>query len=135
MVLPSLRSIGLAAACLAIASCGTKARPWNVLLVTFDTTRADRIGCYGNDEIATPTLDGLAAAGVRFANAFSAAPITAPSHSTILTGRYPWRHGVWKNPAPDAGIEEIDVLEMDFGEEFAEELTEKLDALVKTLVE
>jgi arylsulfatase A-like enzyme/thioredoxin-like negative regulator of GroEL len=70
---------------------------WNVLLVTFDTTRADHLGCYGNNRIRTPALDGLAAQGVRFARATSAVPITAPSHATILTGRYPVAHGVRDN--------------------------------------
>jgi arylsulfatase A-like enzyme/Tfp pilus assembly protein PilF len=76
---------------------GQRARSWNVLLVTFDTTRADHIGSYGNSRIQTPTLDGLAASGLRFANAYTAVPITAPSHSTILTGRYPISHGVRDN--------------------------------------
>ncbi|MFN2333691.1 MAG: sulfatase-like hydrolase/transferase, partial [Wenzhouxiangellaceae bacterium] len=57
----------------------------------------DRIGSYGNDRIQTPTLDGLASEGIRFANAVSVAPITAPSHSTILTGLYPTGHGVRDN--------------------------------------
>ncbi|MBZ0114869.1 MAG: sulfatase-like hydrolase/transferase [Thermoanaerobaculia bacterium] len=72
-------------------------RPWNVVLVTFDTTRADHIGCYGSERARTPHLDALAAAGVRFDQAFAAAPITLPSHSTILTGLYPLAHGVRDN--------------------------------------
>jgi arylsulfatase A-like enzyme/Tfp pilus assembly protein PilF len=75
----------------------TQADRWNVLLVTFDTTRADHIGCYGNPRIRTPTLDRLAADGVRFTRALSAVPITLPSHSTIMTGRYPIAHGVRDN--------------------------------------
>lgn len=69
----------------------------NVLLVTFDTTRADHIGCYGNTGIRTPNIDALAAEGVRFAQAVSAVPITTPSHSTIMTGKYPIAHGVRDN--------------------------------------
>ncbi|HKI85563.1 MAG TPA: sulfatase-like hydrolase/transferase, partial [Thermoanaerobaculia bacterium] len=76
---------------------GHKGKPWNVLIVTFDTTRADHIGCYGNKRIKTPTLDGLAREGVRFARALTAVPITAPSHTTIMTGRYPIAHGVRDN--------------------------------------
>ncbi len=79
-----------------LAGCGRSER-WNVLLVTFDTTRADHIGCYGNDDIKTPNLDALAAEGTRFARAFTAIPLTAPSHSTILTGKYPIAHGVRDN--------------------------------------
>jgi arylsulfatase A-like enzyme/tetratricopeptide (TPR) repeat protein len=70
---------------------------WNVLLVTFDTTRADHIGCYGRSIARTPNLDRLAAEGVRFANAYSAIPLTCPSHSTMLTGKYPIAHGVRDN--------------------------------------
>ncbi len=82
------------------------------MLVTFDTTRADRLGVYGNDSIATPTVDRLAAEGVRFAQARSAVPITAPSHSTILTGVYPVLHGVRDNglfvlPAAQTTLAEI----------------------------
>ncbi len=86
--------------------------PWNVLLVTFDTTRADRIGCYGNERIETPVLDRLAADGVRFARTLSAVPITAPSHSTILTGRYPLAHGVRDNGLFSLGDEQLTLAEI-----------------------
>ena len=69
----------------------------NVLLITFDTTRADRIGAYGNSKIQTPALDALADSGVLFDRAMAAVPITAPSHSTIMTGKYPLAHGVRDN--------------------------------------
>jgi arylsulfatase A-like enzyme/Tfp pilus assembly protein PilF len=83
---------------LAVAAGGCAPEPpWNLLVVTFDTTRADRLGCYGNDTIQTPHLDALAAEGVRFERAYAAVPITAPSHSTILTGRYPISHGIRDN--------------------------------------
>ncbi len=81
---------------LTAAGCG-RPEPWNVLLVTFDTTRADHIGCYGNADARTPNIDALAAQGVRFARAFSAIPLTTPSHSTIMTGKYPIAHGVRDN--------------------------------------
>lgn len=61
----------------------------NVILITIDTLRADHLGCYGDKEIKTPNIDALAAAGVRFENAFSAVPVTLPSHATIMTGTYP----------------------------------------------
>lgn len=64
----------------------------NVLLVTFDTTRADRIGCYGNKDIKTPTMDSLAGEGVLFSTAIAASPTTVPSHASILTGLYPEHH-------------------------------------------
>lgn len=71
--------------------------PLNVLLVTMDTTRADRIGCYGWSAARTPTLDALAARGTRFDAAFSHAPITLPSHASLHTGVYPPEHGVRDN--------------------------------------
>lgn len=72
------------------------ARP-NILIVSFDTTRADRLGCYGNTMIATPNLDRLANEGVLFEMAMSPIPITAPSHSSIMTGKVPFAHGVRDN--------------------------------------
>ncbi len=73
------------------------ARGYNVLLITLDTLRADHLGCYGYDRIETPVMDGLAADGVRFAQAATAVPMTLPAHATILTGLYPPRHGVRDN--------------------------------------
>lgn len=70
---------------------------YNVLLVTLDTTRADRIGVYGDSTAHTPVLDGLAREGVLFQNAASVAPITAPSHASIITGKYPMAHGFRDN--------------------------------------
>src|SRR5262245_31102938 len=58
----------------------------NVLLITIDTLRADRLGCYGYSAAKTPIIDRLAAEGVRFTNAASHAPLTRPSHTTIFTG-------------------------------------------------
>jgi arylsulfatase A-like enzyme/Flp pilus assembly protein TadD len=69
----------------------------NVLLVTLDTTRADRLGCYGYAAGQTPNLDVLAEGGVRFANAYSQVPLTLPSHASIMTGQYPYAHGVHNN--------------------------------------
>lgn len=67
---------------------------YNVLLVTMDTTRADRIGCYGYQGVRTPILDGLADEGVLFENAYSPAVMTLPSHTTIMSGLLPPAHGV-----------------------------------------
>jgi len=72
-------------------------RPRNLLLITIDTLRADRLGAYGYARARTPRLDALATAGVRFERAYAAAPITLPSHATILTGRYPPGHGARDN--------------------------------------
>ncbi|HKC13636.1 MAG TPA: sulfatase-like hydrolase/transferase [Vicinamibacteria bacterium] len=69
----------------------------NLLLVTLDTTRADRLGCYGYAGARTRYLDRLAAEGVRFARAISPAPITLPAHASLFTGLYPIAHGVRNN--------------------------------------
>jgi arylsulfatase A-like enzyme/predicted Zn-dependent protease len=79
--------------------------PERVLLVSIDTLRADHIAAYGADPAHTPTLDGVAASGVRFDVAISPAPLTLPSHSTLMTGLDPPEHGVRHNGVfrlPDA---------------------------------
>lgn len=70
--------------------------PPNVLLITLDTTRADALSCYGGRG-ATPALDALAARSTRFARAYTPVPQTLPAHASILTGLYPFRHGVRDN--------------------------------------
>jgi arylsulfatase A-like enzyme len=84
-----------------LAGCGAEppepARLPNVVLITLDTTRADRLGCYGNAGIETPHLDALAREGVLFENAFTPIPSTLPAHASILTGTLPARHGVHDN--------------------------------------
>jgi arylsulfatase A-like enzyme/cytochrome c-type biogenesis protein CcmH/NrfG len=74
----------------------TRGRP-NVLFVTIDTLRADRLGCYGHAAAVTPALDALAARGVRFATAVAHVPLTGPSHASLLTGRTPLGHGFRDN--------------------------------------
>ncbi len=68
----------------------------NVLLVTIDTLRADAVGAYGGRAL-TPNLDRLAARGARFEFAHAHAVVTLPSHASILTGRYPYQHGIRDN--------------------------------------
>jgi arylsulfatase A-like enzyme/Flp pilus assembly protein TadD len=75
----------------------------NVLLITLDTTRADRLGCYGDADAKTPALDALAAAGVRFEQAFCQVPLTLPSHTSLLTGTYPPTNGIHVNGAAILG--------------------------------
>jgi len=70
---------------------------YNLLLITLDTTRADHLGCYGNKQARTPNLDRLAAEGWRFNRVYCSAPLTLPSHATILTGLEPVTHGVRNN--------------------------------------
>ena len=70
---------------------------YNIVLITFDTTRADRIGCYGVEEVHTPNIDRLADNGTVYERCIAPTPITQPSHSTLLTGLYPFRHGIRDN--------------------------------------
>jgi arylsulfatase A-like enzyme len=90
----------LGGAVLLAAGCGpdsATAPPGNVLLVTLDTLRPDRLACYGNPRVTTPTLDRLAREGTLFENAYSPIPSTLPSHCSIMTGAYPGHHGVHDN--------------------------------------
>lgn len=89
--------VSLAALSLLLTACEADKPKPNVLIVTFDTTRADHIGAYGNPNKPSPTIDGLAAEGTLFEYARSTVPITLPSHSTIMTGKYPPGHGVRDN--------------------------------------
>ncbi len=69
----------------------------DVVLITIDTLRADAVGFAGNRRAATPVLDRLAAAGRVFPNAHAQNVVTLPSHTNILTGLYPFQHGVRDN--------------------------------------
>ncbi len=78
----------------------------NVVLITLDTTRADRLGCYGYAAAQTPVIDALAENGALFENVRAHAPVTAPSHASILTGTLPTFHGVVGNlqALPPSGV-------------------------------
>jgi arylsulfatase A-like enzyme/tetratricopeptide (TPR) repeat protein len=96
-----MRRVIVAAGLIAV-SCSKPAPPSavsrpNLVLVTMDTTRADHLGCYGDARASTPTLDGLAREGVIFGQVIAVAPLTLPSHASLLTGLYPPRHGVRDN--------------------------------------
>jgi arylsulfatase A-like enzyme len=78
---------------LLLVGCSSEQGPPNVLLISVDTLRPDRLGCYGHERNTSPTIDRLAREGVRFDNAYSVAGWTLPSMATIMTGRYPRDHG------------------------------------------
>ena len=80
-------------------------RDWNVLLVSVDTTRADHLGCYGHPVIKTPNIDAFAKEGTLFAQCISSAPLTLPSHATMLTGSYQFVHGARDNGSFTLGDE------------------------------
>jgi choline-sulfatase len=72
-------------------------KDFNVILITVDTLRADKIGCYGAPLVKTPTMDLFAARGIRYERCISQTPLTLPSHTTIFTGTLPVYHGVRDN--------------------------------------
>lgn len=79
------------------AACSRSSAPKNVLVVTLDTLRADRVGSYGYPAAQTPVLDRLAARGARFANATTTTPLTLAAHTSLFTGTFPGYHGVRDN--------------------------------------
>jgi arylsulfatase A-like enzyme/tetratricopeptide (TPR) repeat protein len=87
------------------------ARP-NVLLVTLDTARADRIGAYGYSNARTPALDGLAERGVLFEQAATVAPLTQAAHASLFTGMYPTWHGVRVNGSTALGQAQLTLAEV-----------------------
>ena len=83
-------------ACLLCVGCGSQpldTRP-SIVVLLIDTLRADAVSAYGHVAGTTPTLDALAAGGVRYVNAFAPSPWTLPSHATLFTGLGPGEHGV-----------------------------------------
>jgi len=78
----------------AVGNAAQAATPANVVFITIDTLRPDHLGCYGDKQIRTPNIDTLAADGTRFERAYTAVPVTLPSHTVIFTGTYPTLSGV-----------------------------------------
>ena len=83
--------------CLLLVRAPISAKAPNVVLITIDTVRADRVGCYGYTRARTRTLDSLARDGALFRTVIAPAPLTFPAHCSILTGTYPPTHGVRDN--------------------------------------
>lgn len=84
----------------------------NVLLITLDTVRADALNPYGQPHVTSPNIDRLAREGVLFEQVVASAPTTLPSHATIMTGRFPFAHGVRSNtgyvlPAANVTLAEV----------------------------
>ncbi|UCE43080.1 MAG: sulfatase-like hydrolase/transferase [Candidatus Aminicenantes bacterium] len=69
----------------------------NILLITIDTLRADRVGCYSKENLQTPNMDAIAEQGVVFKRAFTHNPTTLPAHANMLLGLTPLYHGVREN--------------------------------------
>jgi arylsulfatase A-like enzyme/Tfp pilus assembly protein PilF len=83
----------------------------NLVLITLDTTRADRLGAYGGPPGATPALNQLAEEGIVFEHAVTPAPLTLPAHASLFTSRYPFEHGVRDNGGFFLADEEITLAE------------------------
>jgi arylsulfatase A-like enzyme/Flp pilus assembly protein TadD len=78
-------------------SAGPTGKDSNLLLITIDTLRPDRLSCYGTKYVKTPRIDALASRGVLFTGAFAHNPMTLPSHVNIMLGITPLQHGVHEN--------------------------------------
>ncbi len=74
-----------------------RGRDFNVILITLDTTRADKIGAYGCTQVKTPVIDGFARRGLLFEECIAQTPLTLPSHTSIMSGTFPPFHGVRDN--------------------------------------
>lgn len=93
--MPKLFQILIFASSALLATCSRAPQDHpNILLITLDTTRADRLGCYGWSSASTPHIDALAERGVRFDMTLSTAGITPMAHASILTGLNPYHHGL-----------------------------------------
>jgi arylsulfatase A-like enzyme len=83
-----------------------RTRPPNIVLIVSDDQGYHDLGCFGSDEVKTPRLDRLASEGIRLSSFYVSWPACTPSRGSLLTGRYPQRHGVYdmiRNEAPDYG--------------------------------
>ena len=72
----------------------------NVIVIMTDTQRTDMLGCYGNPDMKTPSLDRLAAQGIRFDRAYTCQPVCGPARSAMFTGTFPHSNGAWGNSMP-----------------------------------
>lgn len=81
----------------------------NVLIILTDDLGYGDISCYGQKTYQTPHIDHIADHGVSCTDFYVPTPYCAPSRATLLTGRFPLRHGLVKNPAPDAGIDDFGI--------------------------
>jgi len=112
MVLAVLLALGVHYTLKRLAGRTAPVPPKNVLLITLHATRQDRLGCYGYRRIETSRIDRLAEEGALFLNAFSTAPLTLPSHASIMTGRYPASHGIRLNGVMTLPEEALTVAEI-----------------------
>jgi choline-sulfatase len=88
------------------------AGPRNLLLISLDTVRADRLGSYGHAAARTPRIDALASSGLRFEQATTVVPLTLPAHSSLMTGTFPGWHGVRDNGGFYLGDDQLTLAEV-----------------------
>jgi choline-sulfatase len=106
-----MKRLPLSLSLIGLAACGggsgeraiPKATGPSVILISLDTTRADRIGAYGYEKAQTETIDALSAKGRRFSRAYSPVPLTIPAHASLFTGLNPFHHGVRTNSSDVLG--------------------------------
>ncbi|MEE8467133.1 MAG: sulfatase-like hydrolase/transferase, partial [Planctomycetota bacterium] len=105
---PFLASLPFLAFLLFLAACGAAdPPPPNVLLISLDTLRVDRLGCYGSAAGLTPELDTLAAGATRWERCTATAPWTVPSHASMFTGLYPHAHGAHSFEPVSARVDNV----------------------------
>ncbi len=94
----------------------------NVLIILTDDLGYGDISCYHEEVVPTPNIDRIGSEGVMCTDFYVPTPYCAPSRATLLTGRFPLRHGLYRNPTPDAGIDDIGISpdEILLGEMFQE---------------
>ncbi|MCF8378465.1 MAG: sulfatase-like hydrolase/transferase [Bacteroidales bacterium] len=81
----------------------------NIVIFLMDDMGYGDISCYRKDATPTPNIDKLSEQGVLCTDFYVPTPYCAPSRTTLLTGRFPLRHGIVRNPAPDAGINDVGI--------------------------
>jgi arylsulfatase A-like enzyme/Flp pilus assembly protein TadD len=96
-----LKKIAFVAFLLLLPACERRPEPpRNLILVTIDTLRADRLACYGATDVETPNLDRIAREGALAPRVTAHVPLTRPSHTSLFTGMLPTRHGIRDNISP-----------------------------------
>ncbi|MFT7479469.1 MAG: choline-sulfatase, partial [Gammaproteobacteria bacterium] len=109
------RSLLLLSALVPLSACGGAPDVPSILLITLDTTRQDALSCYGAIPGLTPSVDRIAAEGITYLQAHTVAPITLPSHTSMLTGLWPPRHGLRINGAASLPAEAETLAELASG--------------------
>src|SRR5690606_9060357 len=96
----------------------------NIVLILMDDLGYGDVSTYGRTTHLTPHIDKLASEGVVCTDFYVPTPYCAPSRATILTGRFPLRHGLFRNPAPDGSIA-LDTLGIDHSETMLSEVLQQ----------